>query len=316
MKTKGKLVYITEHGSKLGISADRLYVKEKGSDDKKFINLISLEGLIIGANISISSKLLSKLPEYGVTCIFLDSIKRFSGKIEAQKGKNVFARKYQARLSSDKNFVLSISKKIVKAKIEAMNDCYFDNDLYAKVFQLDTIMRYEQILGVEGSASKIYFKYLRKDLGKLNIPFFRRSYYPPEDEGNALLSLAYTLLMTEVSIIVNLFDLDLGWGFLHRDYYGRDGLICDLMEPFRSAYADKYVLEFIKSHSLTCADFSRENKAVSFSNLEKKRLFYREFREVFMNDMRRDNILFFVREIYNHIVEDGETFFKRNDLLA
>ena len=316
MKSRGQLIYLTEHGSKLGISGERLYIRVKGSDDKKFFNLHKIEGIIICANVSISSKLLAFLPEYGITCIFLDSLNRFSAKIEGRKGKNVFARKYQSRISSEPDFILSISKKIVEAKIESMGQCYYDNDLYSKIPLLEKATKHDEVLGIEGIASKIYFSHLRKDINKLGIPFFRRSYYPPEDEANALLGLAYTLLMAEVSIIVNLFDLDLGWGFLHRDYYGRDGIICDIMEPFRSIYADKYILDFIKENKVTIDDFSTEGKKVSFSNIEKKKNFYRLFRKDFMTNLKRDEILFFTREIYNHIIEDGHNLFEKKGLLA
>ena len=316
MKSKGRLIYITEHGSKIGISGERLYVTLKNCNEKKFFNLIRLEGIIIGANVSVSSRLLSALPEHGITCIFLDSINRFSAKIEGRRNKNVFVRKYQARISSDPDFILKISRKIVAAKIESMSQCYFDNDIHSKRLILEKMQQHDQILGVEGAASRIYFKHLRKDLNKLSIPFLVRSYYPPEDEGNALLSLAYTLLMSEVSIIINLFDMDLGWGMLHRDFYARDGLICDMMEPFRSIYADRYVLEFVKAHTVSVDDFSKDGKGVVLSNADKKRLFYKQFREDFMTEQRRDEILFFVRDIYNDIIEDGSIFFEQHGLSA
>ncbi len=316
MKSKGQLIYITEHGSKIGVNSERLYVRLRGSDKKQFFNLNKLEGIIIGANVSLSSKLFVSILDYGVTCIFLDSIGRFSAKVEGRKGKNIFARKYQARVSSDPQFVLGISKKIVEFKIESMLSCYFDRNIHSKLVSLEKATAHDQVLGIEGIASRIYFNHLRKDLNKLGVPFFRRTYYPPEDEGNALLSLAYTLLMAEVSIVVNLFDLDLGWGFLHKDYYGREGLICDIMEPFRSIYADKYVLYFVKKYKVTVDDFNVDGKIVFFVNPEKKKAFYKDFRESFMTEVRRDNILFFVREIYNHIVDDGYIYFQRKGLLA
>ena len=65
--------------------------------------------------------------------------------------------------------------------------------------------------------------------------------------------------------------LDSYIGFLHRDRPGRKSLALDLMEEFRSIYADRFILTLINTKMIKPKDFEKqENGAVFLSKNAKK----------------------------------------------
>ncbi|SMD05973.1 CRISPR-associated protein, Cas1 family [Desulfocicer vacuolatum DSM 3385] len=97
--------------------------------------------------------------------------------------------------------------------------------------------------GVEGAAAKEWFGFLAVFLSK-KWKFKGRNRRPPKDPVNALLSLSYTLLMSEIRKEVNIRGLDPALGFLHSPYPGRESLILDIAEPLRPG-VDAFVLNII-----------------------------------------------------------------------
>lgn len=97
------------------------------------------------------------------------------------------------------------------------------------------------VTGVEGQLAHAWFGLLAKYLDP-QWHFSGRNRRPPRDPVNALLSLAYTLIMSEIGQSVTGFGLDPSLGFLHQDYPGRESMVLDVTEIFRSA-VDCFVLQ-------------------------------------------------------------------------
>jgi len=97
------------------------------------------------------------------------------------------------------------------------------------------------ITGVEGQLAHAWFSLLSRYLDP-QWHFTERNRRPPRDPVNALLSLGYTLTMSEIRQSVIGFGLDPSLGFLHQDYPGRESMALDVTEIFRSA-VDCFVLQ-------------------------------------------------------------------------
>jgi len=110
--------------------------------------------------------------------------------------------------------------------------------------QLNSPKSIESFRGVEGAAAKEWFGFLAAFLSK-KWKFKGRNRRPPKDPVNALLSLSYTLLMSEIRKEVNIRGLDPALGFLHSPYPGRESLILDIAEPLRPG-VDAFVLSIIE----------------------------------------------------------------------
>lgn len=98
----------------------------------------------------------------------------------------------------------------------------------------------QSVTGVEGQLAHTWFNLLSKYIDP-KWHFSGRNRRPPRDPVNALLSLGYTLIMSETRQSVIGFGLDPSLGFLHQDYPGRESLVLDVTEIFRSA-VDCFVL--------------------------------------------------------------------------
>ncbi len=78
---------------------------------------------------------------------------------------------------------------------------------------------------------------------------------------NAILNYAYGVLESQVRIATVASGLDPAIGYLHACRPGRSALVYDLMEPLRPM-VDRLILQFIRSHTFTPADFPIMPKGV------------------------------------------------------
>jgi CRISPR-associated protein Cas1 len=88
------------------------------------------------------------------------------------------------------------------------------------------------IVGLEGSAGRVYFACLGK-LVPEGYRFEGRSRQPARDGFNAMLNYAYGVLYGLVEKACICAGLDPFVGFLHTDNYNKKSLVFDLIEPFR-----------------------------------------------------------------------------------
>ena len=108
--------------------------------------------------------------------------------------------------------------------------------------------------GSEGASAHAYFTLLM-GFNKSELAWPGRHKHPAPDPLNALLSLAYTLLMHEMAALIEGTGLDPYLGFLHQVDYGRPSLALDLVEAFRHPVADRLVLTLVNRGVVGAEDF-------------------------------------------------------------
>jgi len=84
------------------------------------------------------------------------------------------------------------------------------------------------LIGLEGSAARIYFKNHFN-----NVEWKGRKPRIKSDYVNSTLDIGYTILFGIVESLLKLYGFDLYQGVLHRQFYMRKSLVCDLVEPLR-----------------------------------------------------------------------------------
>jgi CRISPR-associated protein Cas1 len=168
----------------------------------------------------------------------------------------------------------------------------------------------EELLGVEGAAARLYFGEFagmikvggegeeaggeteggcgRDDArgataARVRAPstaqeafafdFSVRNRRPPRDPVNALLSLAYSVLAKDLTVVCYAVGFDPMMGFYHQPRFGRPALALDLMEPFRPLIAESAVLNAINTHMVTATDFVRAGNAVALTAAGRKGFF-------------------------------------------
>ncbi|MCQ8903787.1 MAG: CRISPR-associated endonuclease Cas1 [Methanothrix sp.] len=92
--------------------------------------------------------------------------------------------------------------------------------------------RRQEILGLEGRASRAYFQAISLIMPE-GYRFAGRSRDPARDEFNAMLNYGYGMLYSIVEKSCIIAGLDPYAGFLHTDSYNKRSLVFDIIEMFR-----------------------------------------------------------------------------------
>ena len=100
--------------------------------------------------------------------------------------------------------------------------------------------RRQDMLGIEGMASRIYFEAISSIMPE-KYRFAGRSRNPAKDEFNAMLNYGYGVLYSLVEKACIIAGLDPYIGFLHTDSYNKKSLVFDIIECFRF-YVDEVVV--------------------------------------------------------------------------
>ena len=141
----------------------------------------------------------------------------------------------------------------------------------------------DECMGIEGEAAATYFSVFNELLKGSGFAFGGRIRRPPTDPVNALLSFVYSLVTQECISALQGVGLDPFVGFLHRDRPGRASLALDLLEEFRSSWADRLVLTLINRRQVQLNDFiSEASGAVRLTDKARKELLvaYQERKQV------------------------------------
>jgi CRISPR-associated protein Cas1 len=131
--------------------------------------------------------------------------------------------------------------------------------------------------GLEGTAAHAYFSSVM-EFNRSQMAWPGRQKHPAPDPLNALLSLGYTLLMHELTGLLEGAGLDPYLGFLHQPDRGRPSLALDVVEPFRHPLVDRLVLTLVNRAMLQERDFYRmEERAGVFLQPQPLKKFFAEY---------------------------------------
>jgi CRISPR-associated protein Cas1 len=135
----------------------------------------------------------------------------------------------------------------------------------------------ESLLGIEGTAAHHYFGHfggmikVDDESERPAFDFSHRNRRPPRDPVNALLSLGYSLLVRDLTIVCHAIGFDPFIGFYHQPRFGRPALALDLMEGFRPLIVDSAVLSAINTRMVTADDFLSAGESVALTPRGRKR---------------------------------------------
>lgn len=263
------VVYLIDQGAMVRKSGRRLIVS-KGGQELRVIRTFRLEQMVIVGNISLTTPAINLLLGSNVETIFVSTTGKYRGRLQTAFSKNIPLRQQQFRRGDQPAFKLKIGKAIVSGKLYNMRVLLMRRrrtkgvDEVTKAIHkiremsegVDSAESLEQLRGIEGTATRIYFAGLRK-LFTYDMGFEDRNRRPPKDPINVLLSFGYTLLASSVESAINIVGLDSYMGFFHELHYGRPSLALDLMEEFRSIIVDSLVLYLVNSRIITEDNFEK-----------------------------------------------------------
>lgn len=288
-------LYITTQGATIRRRSGQFVIFKK-SDILQNVPETHVKQIILVGNVNLTTPVVSFCLEQQIEVVFLSQGGKFRGRLNGDASRSVQLRRRQYERALDKQFCLKQAQAIVAGKIQnqiafarrqagnvSANEFHTLKTLVQKAQNAQSI---ESLLGIEGSASAIYFRLFGKWIPE-PFKFSQRTAHPPKDEVNALLSLTYTLLYNRIATHLNMIGLDAYQGFFHQARNGHAALASDLVEEFRSVVADALVIKLIRRKQLKPKDFERNDGEIQLSN-EAKTTYFSEF-EAKLKSRRQSN---------------------------
>lgn len=214
------------------------------------IPLRRLEGITAIGRVTITTPLIHRCAEEGVTVSWLTASGRHGGTLRGRTSGNILLRQAQHRCHDDPTRRLALARSIVAGKLlnssrfarhaarlatdastaDALRAIATGHD--AARPNLPTSDSLDVVRGVEGAASRSHFKAVRLALHH-DLGFQTRTRRPPLSPFNAVLSFVYALARSRIEHACDSAGLDPQLGYLHSVRPGRPALALDLMEEHR-----------------------------------------------------------------------------------
>ena len=116
----------------------------------------------------------------------------------------------------------------------------------------------ESLMGLEGNARRIYYQSWPVWMGE-RAKNFKRTYHPPENPVNALISFLNSLLYTACVSELYRTALYPGISYLHTPQTRRFSLALDLVEPFKPVLADRLLFRLLDCRMIGDSDFRKHS---------------------------------------------------------
>ncbi len=259
-KEKQIVFAILSHGEQLSFKNDNVIIRDR-KGIKHQSSCYRLFALIIVGHITITSGLLMRSKKFGFSIILLSHGLAPYGMWMAQAEGNVLLRQKQY----DYN-IPDIAKYLVERKIEQQINTLktIRQKSEEQKNAIEHLVKYQSrinispvsiqdLLGLEGMASKIYFKNYFGDIG-----WNGRKPRTKVDLPNVLLDIGYTQLFYLMEVLLNLYGFDIFKGFYHQIFYQRKSLVCDMVEPFRP-WVDRRIRKAFRLNQIHEDDFLKKN---------------------------------------------------------
>ncbi len=261
-------IYITTQGAKLTKVGERLVVRSKENKIIHDIPFFKIRQIFCFGTIEVTAQTIFQIMYRNIDLVYLTKNGRFKCRLSNLNEKSVLSRIAQYQRSQDNEFKLKMARKIVVGKlsnyrnwimyknrhgvIEANNEVFAINQTINLGEKAESI---DELMGIEGNGSKIYFEAFRKGL-KQNLNFFERNRRPPRDPVNAMLSFGYTILYHKVLAAIEQAGIDPFMANLHSNQNSRPSLALDLMEEFRHFVVDNVVLKLVNLAQVRADNFT------------------------------------------------------------
>lgn len=268
-------VYIVSEIGKIKKSNENLIFENKDGETKRIMP-DQTDLLVLNNHVSVTGESLTLLARNSIPVYFLQNGSIPNITLDFGNSKNGFLRQKQYLLSSDNHKALNIAKSIVKGKIKnqlvfmnRLNRADTRNDLILPVTKFKVLIKKidkcktkDQLRGIEGTASRLYFDLFDCHIIPDWAVFGKRSRQPPQTNVNAVMSYLYSLLAVRVQNALEAYGLDTMCSNLHEMTYGKTSLAYDLMEEFRTPIADTLCCSLFNHGVLKPDDFEERDGGV------------------------------------------------------
>lgn len=223
-------------GEKISFKNDNIVIRKEDNSIKLQSTCYRLFVLFIAGHFSLTSGLMERARKFSFTIVFLNYYMRPYAVLPAKAEGNVILRRTQyyyddfdvgAYIISNKIHNQNFLLKKIRNKSEDLKKIISLMEVYEKSVLVPGLSL-QEIMGVEGVAARGYFEQLFRD-----HDWTARRPRVKHDAINCLMDIGYTILFNLVNAMLELFGFDTYVGVLHREFFHRKSLVCDIVEPFR-----------------------------------------------------------------------------------
>lgn len=271
-------VYVTEPGAFVGVRSGRLEVT-RNKEKLATFRLLDVSQLAVFGRVQVSTQALHECFARDIPVLWLSAGGWLHGHAIGQPPKHVELRRHQTSVHALGGSGLAqrlIYGKILNCRTLLRRNARGDVSSIVEALrrladQAQQATNFSSLLGIEGTAARLYFGAFPAMLGEpateIGAEFSQlgRNRRPPRDPLNALLSFCYSMLTKDLVAVTLGVGLDPYLGVYHRSRYGRPSLALDLAEEFRPLIADSVVVSLLNNSEITSADFVRRAGAVSLT---------------------------------------------------
>lgn len=276
------LLLLATQGITVRCESRRVYA-EKDEEVLFEIQTRQVSSVAVMGNVQVTTQALALFAEIGVPVTFLTIEGKLKGEFFPMSNKNLYLRYAQYRTSLDDEFVFEMAKQVVLKKLQSYTGFYRSVQKNKPLENIGSLLKTfanlsdeaaesrtcDELLGYEGAAARLHFS----EYGSLftgELQFSGRSYRPPRDEVNAMLSFGYTMLGKLLNGLLHSSGLDIYLGCLHRERYNRPSLTCDFIEVFRVGVVDRLVLTLCNKGIMKAKHFEITDEGIRFTNIALK----------------------------------------------
>ena len=221
-------------GERIRYRADNIIIEDAAGKVILQHSCHKLFALFIIGDTTITSVAIRKSISFAFPIILMNANMKFVTAINCAAEGNTVLRNKQYSNSRE----LEIARCIIKQKIDnqinllEMLRYKSEEDSNAihvlKNIQTDSVKNTQELLGMEGFASRTFFPaYFR------TLKWTRREPRCKHDINNLLLDIGYIYVFNFIDSMLGLYGFDKYCGVYHTCFYQRKSLVCDLVEPFR-----------------------------------------------------------------------------------
>ncbi len=249
-----------------------------GKNTKYVIPINRISSIHLFGNSIITSQILKLLSKKKIPVFFYTEFGQFIGRFIPNflpDGK-LRIRQYEIFLNNRIKYGISILKSIQNSMLYQIKSKYSTIHYnLIKNIDVDRSNSIEMIRGLEANLWKIFYDYIRSFTS--NLSFDTRSFRPPKDEGNAIISFLNSILYSIVESDIRGNGLDVSLGFVHEPQK-RISLALDIADIFKPVivtpilfyFERNYKKEFFEKVENDRVYLSKEGRVKALELLRKK----------------------------------------------
>ncbi|MDO4988675.1 MAG: type V CRISPR-associated endonuclease Cas1 [Synergistes sp.] len=232
------VVVFSMNGEKISFKNDNILVTDSEGKTKMQFTCYRLFAVFIVGGFTLTTGIVERSKKFGFSIVMFTANFKVHSAINFVLEGNTHLRRKQYLCDAETEN--EIARQIIINKIENQRDMLkkLRNPAFTEgTEKLDEIINLlsaahnisgQEIMGYEGTASKVYFT--RMFFG---FDWHGRRPRVKQDEINLLMDIGYTVLFNYIEAVLNIFGFDVYKGNLHKEFYKRKSLVCDIIEPFR-----------------------------------------------------------------------------------